>query len=239
MPSLNAPHSGLPCCAQKPSAFFAQSASWLQVNRRSGQSRASAIGFGIAMVSGLCTIGSAFSGNCSAFFPVAAAFARDSQELPAGAHTSGFVPSDSSQPSTSVRIASPEFRSSTLTCTHLPSAARLPKALAARRSGSDLSTEAAMVRRVSAWSQTASDEEGAPVGGSGSRGPGPSPAHDCRTVPRATAAATSGSQVVFARPFHQGLPVAGGGVRRVGGGLRRADSLGLRRGGREAPVPSG
>src|SRR5687767_2005946 len=113
LPSLKSPQADSPrlFAPQKSLAFLDQSASSLQLNPFSGHSSTSAIGRGMATVSGLVTIGSACFGKRPRVSSFALARANDSHAPPAGDHTSGGGPSSSSQPRASARIASPEFLS--------------------------------------------------------------------------------------------------------------------------------
>src|SRR5256885_8333203 len=96
LPSRNFPHSGWPYFAQ-PAGSVASVARSFQPIGLAGQPSASAIGFGMATVSGEVAIdcGSP-SGTIDAESPFALTRRRVTQPLAAGVHTSGRGPSGAS-----------------------------------------------------------------------------------------------------------------------------------------------
>jgi len=126
LPSRNSPHSGWPYFFQ-PSGSVASAARSDQPIAFLGQPSASAMGRGIAMVSGEVMIGGNSPSGTGEGLSSAPVRSRSmaGQTLAAGLHTSGRLPSvRSSQPRASASMAMPEFLESTWISTHLPSIRR-------------------------------------------------------------------------------------------------------------------
>src|SRR5439155_19701938 len=89
-----------------------------------GQPRATAIGLGMAMTSGLKATCETVSGTSGAESPRRCCRKRTTHADDAGDQTSGASPSTfSSQPRASACSAAPDAIETTLTCTHWPGAA--------------------------------------------------------------------------------------------------------------------
>jgi hypothetical protein len=122
LPSLKDPHSGRPFPPQ-PRGSRARDRTSPQPSGFAGQPSASAIGFGIAITSGVCAIDGVSAGTRSPL-SWAAVRCRSSavQDDDAGLHTSGRGPSTrSSQPRASASVAPPDAFEVTWTSTQVPS----------------------------------------------------------------------------------------------------------------------